>query len=614
MRYNKNVLFQSDKLEYEVKIKNRKKWWWLLLLLLLPLLLLRCQHDLDVYCVDAESETSVEDVQVILSYKEHNLYKDGKFFVTDTICSVQTSDSTGIATFVNLKFHVYDYVFWWLGEGILDVEPECFGLENAQKCYVQYARKVSLPLKAVCVELSIKVVDIETNEEIPGAKIVFEEDWQSASHDTLETDPTGQAILNNLRYCGWLKSVNCIAYGYADTVFNQIPVRPIVDSATPLVIQMRPIKASFSFMVCNAISREPIPQALVEVRLQSRGGTTDTGSAITNVDGFGKGFHNDGAILSTLTLLASKAHYHDGQFDWNPYSPPYDVDHFLKLADTARVIYLEPEPFVTEFIILDSLTHQPVSGVTNVITITHLDGSLQTTLTEVSNRNGIIPVGALEGETIDIISTKNPEYKQKITHINRYVGPDTILISPNYQSLTFRTVVKGTNNFVPDCNLSIRTQNGTRRDFPQNSGNGVFSISKVLPNDKIYITASKGTQSNSTAINGQSVRYLSSASQSERDIPMPIEYTFSSSNQGQSSCNYDMGSGPYSFSISWKLCEFCTKITLIDGGNVIATLGFNALTNTLSSGMMVFRANSSNLTVVVSNDNGHLCQYKITRL
>lgn len=614
MIYNKKVLFQSNRLEYEVKIKKRKKWWWLLLLLLLPLLLIRCQHDLDVYCVDSEFETSVEDAQVILSYKEHNLYKDGRFFVTDTISMVQISDSVGIATFQSLKFHVFDYVFWWLGEGILDVEPECYCLKDAKKCYVQYARKAILPLSAVCIELPIKIVDIETNEEIPGAKVGIETDWQPTQHDTLETDPIGQIVLNDMHYCGWLKGISCAAYGYADTIVNQISIRPIADSATPLVIQMRPIKASFSFMVCNAISREPIPQASVEVRLQSRGGTTDTGSAMTNVDGFGKGFHNDGAILSTLTLLASKTHYRDGQFDWSPYDPPYDVDHFTKLADTARVIYLEPEPFVAEFVILDSLTHQPVSGVTNMITITHLDGSQQTTHTEVSNRNGVIPVGALEGETIDIISTKNPEYKRKLSHIGRFVGPDTIYISPDFLSLTFRTVVKGTNNLMPNCNLSIKTQNGTRQDFPQNSGSGVFSINKVMPNDKIFITASKGTQSNSTAINGQSVRYLSNAAQSERDIPMSVEYTFSSSNQGQSSHSYDMGSGPYTFSISWKLCEFCTKITLMDGGNIIATLGYNALTNSLSSGTMVFRANSSNLTVVVTNDNGHLCQYKITRL
>lgn len=614
MNYSKQVLFQPDKLEYDVRMKKRRNWWWLLLLLLLPLLLLKCTQDLEVYCVDQELDNPVSDALVILSYHEHNFYKEGQFFVTDTINLSETTDSVGLATFHDLTFHVYDYVFYWLGKGILDVDPECYGLAEAEQLHVPYHRKVTLDLQAATVRLPIKVIDLETDEEIPGAKISYECSWTDAAHDTLTTDPTGQANIESMRYCYDLKSISCTAYGYADTIVQQIAVRPIADSASPLIIKVRPIKASFTFTVLNSISHEPIPQAQVEVKLQSRGGTSDTGSAMTNVDGLGKGFHANGAILSSLDLLASKPHYRPGQFNWEPYPLPHDVDHFRNLPDSQRVIYLEPEPFVVEFLILDSLTHKPVSGVTNDITITHLDGTQETIPAEVSNRNGVIPIEAREGEIIDIISKKVPEYITKRSHIQPFVGPDTIYISPNYQSLTFRTIIKGTNSLLPNCGLSVKTQNGTRQDFPKNSGTGTFTVSNVLPDDKLFIAARKGSKSNGSSINGQSVRQLMNAAQKDRDIPLEVSYDFSSSNAGMSSQNYDMGPGPYNFSISWNLCSGCTILTLKDGNNVIATLGYLGQTNTSASGTMIFRSNSPTLVVLVKNDNGHDCKYTITRL
>ena len=260
------------------------------------------------------------------------------------------------------------------------------------------------------------------------------------------------------------------------------------------------------------------------------------------------------------------------------------------------------------------MTRRPIAGVTNAITITHLDGSRDTIPAEVSNSNGVFPIKAMEGETIDILSTLDPEYVRKHTRVVPFMGPDTIYLRSNFQTLTFRTLLQGTEQLLPNCHLNVRTQSGTRSGFPTSSGNGVFTISQVLPNDRLYISASKNQAVNQSKINGQSVHQLLSASQSERDIPLPIEYRFSSADQGQSEQDYDMGKGPYRFRFNWELCENCTLLTLLDGGTVIATIGFHGETSALKSGEMIFNASSSNLHIKTNNINGHSCTYRIKRL
>ena len=614
MKYSNKTTFDPDVLEYDFQMKRRKPWWLLLLLLLPFLLLIRFQHDLEVTCLDSENSTPIIGTDVILSYQDYYIYKGGQFFGKDSILMTQPTDSTGSTTFRNLPGSVFSLLCGWLSRGTIDVHPECYGLEEAYQCFVHYHRHITLPLQPVTVSVPVQVIDLETEEPIPGITIRWADGYHQEAQDSLVTDPVGRAVIGPTRYCGQLQQLRCTGYGYADTLVQQVDVRPWADAASPLVVRMRPIKASFAFTVLNAISHQPIPQATVEVKLVSRGGSSDTGSATTNVDGLGRGFYGNGAILSSLDLLAGKAHYKPGQFDWTPYREPHNVDHFTQLPDSQRVIYLEPEPYVVEFVVLDSLTHRPIAGVTNAITITHLDGSRDTIPAEVSNSNGVFPIKAMEGETIDILSTLDPEYVRKHTRVVPFMGPDTIYLKSNFQTLTFRTLLQGTEQLLPNCHLNVRTQSGTRSGFPTSSGNGVFTISQVLPNDRLYISASKNQAVNQSKINGQSVHQLLSASQSERDIPLPIEYRFSSADQGLSEQDYDMGKGPYRFRFNWELCENCTLLTLLDGGTVIATIGFHGETCALKSGEMIFNASSSNLHIKTNNINGHSCTYRIKRL
>ena len=279
MKYSNKTTFDPDVLEYDFQMKRRKPWWLLLLLLLPFLLLIRFQHDLEVTCLDSENSTPIIGTDVILSYQDYYIYKGGQFFGKDSILMTQPTDSTGSTTFRNLPGSVFSLLCGWLSRGTIDVHPECYGLEEAYQCFVHYHRHITLPLQPVTVSVPVQVIDLETEEPIPGITIRWADGYHQEAQDRLLTDPVGRAVIGPTRYCGQLQQLTCIGYGYADTLVQQVDVRPWADAASPLVVRMRPIKASFAFTVLNAISHQPIPQATVEVKLVSRGGNSDTGSA-----------------------------------------------------------------------------------------------------------------------------------------------------------------------------------------------------------------------------------------------------------------------------------------------------------------------------------------------
>lgn len=613
MKHKYSFKFDSEILEYDVRMKRRRNWWWLLLLLLLPLLLIRCSHDLEVTCYDPEFDITVPDVEVSLSSVEHYIYKEGQFFGTDTISMTQVTDSVGKTIFRDLPSSVFSRIFYCLSSAVLDVTPDCYRIEEPESILYHYRRHVTLDLVPVTLDLPVCVIDLETEEVIPGATIRWNDGFSSDDRDSLTTDATGKALLQHVRLCSRLSFVSASAYGYADTLVEQIDVRPIAESALPLVVKSRPVKASFTFFVLNSITHQPVPSAEAQVTLTSRGGTAIVGNVQTNVDGQGKGFFDDGAILAQLDITASKVHYTTGRFDWDPYGTPNNVDHFTQLADSQRVVYIEPTPYVVEFVVLDSITHKPVPGVTNDITITHLDGSQEVLSPEVTNANGVFPIEAREGEVIDIISTNDPEYKRKKTHIEPFERPDTIYIVPNHQSVTFRTVTPG-GQLLSNCALSIRTQNGRQAGFPTNSGNGTFVVPHVLPDDKLYITARKGNGVNSSKINGQTVSTLMAGSQQVRDIPVTPDFTYQDTRQGSSTQNYDLGDGAITFEFSWSVCGACTMLSVICGNQTLATVGFGGSTSQLASGSLRLQAPNGNIKIVFLNNNGHLGNYRIRRL
>ena len=203
------------------------------------------------------------------------------------------------------------------------------------------------------------------------------------------------------------------------------------------------------------------------------------------------------------------------------------------------MIWLVPEPFAVDFRNVDTLSGKPIAGIRNEILIEGIDGTTATKV-EVSNRNGVFPVAANEGDKITIKSTLDPYYHPKTTIIPKFEKGMDIYMRPVLVSLEFRTVEIDENGRMsgelPDCALVI-TVDGKKVN-PTNSGTGSFTVPNLRLTSKISISASKADHlPNNTKINNKSVESLANAKQDERDIPLEklVTLTFRTVDQGDGS-------------------------------------------------------------------------------
>lgn len=120
---NKDVLFQKnvrfkpqEQTDYVLKLKKKRNWWWLLWLLLLPLLLIRCEHDVTVTCIDGRTKAPLPDIQVEIAYDSHFLYKDGVFLPSEFHWEDKITDVEGNAVFEHVETSVFSYIFYCLSQ------------------------------------------------------------------------------------------------------------------------------------------------------------------------------------------------------------------------------------------------------------------------------------------------------------------------------------------------------------------------------------------------------------------------------------------------------------------------------------------------------------------
>ena len=107
--------YQADQDYYIIRLTDRKRrrWpWWLLLLLLPFLLLIKCEHDLTVTCIDEKTKAPVQGVEVTMDYTAHFLLDSAKFFVSTPYSFRDTTDADGKVVFENLRCSVWSYLFY----------------------------------------------------------------------------------------------------------------------------------------------------------------------------------------------------------------------------------------------------------------------------------------------------------------------------------------------------------------------------------------------------------------------------------------------------------------------------------------------------------------------
>lgn len=518
IQFKKKFKFSKDQDEYTFQLKKKRNYWWLLLFLLPLLLFVKCNHDITVQAIDSETEQPVMDMPVIMSYKPHLLYDKGQFLPKQDVIISQTTDSIGIVIFKNIQCDVFSYIFYCLSKASFTISSECHEINPSPDTELyHFTRNVKLLISAKREDVKFVVKDRETDYPLADAKIEYKYvEGGKQRTDTVKSNANGEAVVKRFPSCGVFDLIKVSCYGYVDTMATNRSVSEVCEYIDSATFKLKPIKQSFTFFVKNKESHQPIPNAKCVVSLTDSKANTTRGTSTTNVDGVGKGVYNDAFILAHLIIEASKPRYKNGKLEGN-----YNVEQFSALPDSQRVIYLEPEQYVQEFQNIDSITNQPIAGVSNEITVTDFDGN-QESYTEISNRNGIFPVKAKEGYKIDIISKLEPDYITKETHIVKFDSVEIIRMMPDTVSMTFRTIDDETGELVPNCDLQIITSK-SGVSIPINSGIGVFIVTGLYRGESISIVASKNEyQTNDTKIKNIVVNYLINAQQRARDIPMSV--------------------------------------------------------------------------------------------
>lgn len=613
---SRNFAYKEKYDLYTIQLVRKRKPWWLLLLLLL-FLFVKCEKDITVTCVEPDTNTPVAEVPVTMNYTAHYLFHNGRPFANEPITRTQKTDSKGETVFKDLPCSVYSYIFYCLSKVSFTAKSQCHAAVD-QRFLFHFVRHAELEMEPRKEDLHVRLVDKETGDVLPDGVLIYKYVEQGKEvTDSAKADAAGIATLPQMRYCGVVKLLRGRCYGYADTTRADVPCQRLVAACDSTDLRLRPIKARFTFFVKNKESRQPIPDATCTVTLTHPGKSkhADTRTVKTSIDGNGIAVYDKGFILATISITASKVHYKTNNLKGGPFT----VEKFIKQPDSIRTIWLEPEPYMVEFINVDSINGKPIPGVKNVIKITSPGGQTET-VTETSNRNGIFPVTAKEGSRIEIISTKSPDYKQKNTVIKKFKDKEKIRMQPVMKEVSFQTVKSiGGLPALPQCNLSV---NGSISGNlpPGNSGNSQFTV-KARMAERLSIKAFKsGYTANNTTVNNEPVANLEQG----RKIPLKpsnVSYINPKGPKGTVKDCYDMKEDNYDFIFQWKTCSVCTMLVVTDAnGNVLGRFGTNSPAGDgkgqkFSNPEGSARLHSSTQTVCVTRTdvNGCTCWYKLSK-
>ena len=520
---SEKVRYQDTVVEYEFRMCPRRRFpWWVLLLLLPLLLLIRCQKELTVQCVEAETEASMAYQDVTLDYVDHFIWKSGRWFSSDSLSYTQKTDTAGVAVFKGLPCSVYSYVVYALMDGKVSARDECYAPAEKLFCF-HYRRHVRLEMEPRREDLRIRVVDDETGDPIPDAVVSYQYKEQGRDVlDSVKVDAAGVATLPQMRYCSQIEAITGSSYGYYDKTRTGVSCRELLFEQDSTDLRLKPLKDRFFFFVKNAKTKEPIPDAICDVVLTRPGVSRSTisGQVRTSIDGKGMAVYTGAPILSTIAIKASKVNYRDSVLTDGP-NGPWTVVEFIRQDEETRTIWLNPDPYLLEFVNVDSLTRKPIPGVRNEITITHPDGTRTVLPPEISNRDGVFPISAAQDDKVEVVSSKGGEYQVKHTIYPRFkdVMDKEIRMMPEMVELSFLTVMEEDHSvLLPDCNLQV-TGSISGPLPPSSSGSGMFEVT-MRKAETISITAWKtGFKTNDTKVRNKDWAYLQ-APQDRRIIPL----------------------------------------------------------------------------------------------
>lgn len=606
IRIDKKLKYKEEHNHYSLQLCHVHRPWWLLFLLLPLLLFIKCSKDITVSCVEPIGELPVENIPVTMEYQSHFLWNDGKFFTSDTIRLIQHTDSLGKTVFKDLPCSVFSYVFYCLQKVSFTAVDDCHVALDERRNF-HYRWHITLDMEPRLEDLHVQLLDKETGDILPDGILIYKYiELGEEKTDSAHADAAGIATLSQMRYCSVMTELKGTCYGYADTMYVDIPCQSLLNTNDSTALRLRPIKERFTFFVKNKETKQPIPDALCKVSLTHPGKSkhVEKREVGTSIDGQGLAVYDKAFILSTMAITASKQHYKDGQLEGGPWT----VEVFNRQNDSIRTIWLEPEPYLEEFVNIDSITGKPIPGVTNVIKVIDHDGTVTET-TEMSNSNGVFPVWAKEDAKVEVFSTKAPSYKKKISIYPKYKDikeeEKKIKMQPVLETLKFRTVREEKPNvLLPKCTLTI-TGSESGLLIPTNSGNGEFSVTMRKYEYLSIVASRKGYKTNRTKVQNRDWEYLR-VNQERRDIPLKLDLppcdggeNVPKNGQMYHQRSYSMGQEEGDASITGNFYGEPDRLTIYDGPDTSGRILIGPDRSVINNFWIPFHFTQGAITVVI---------------
>jgi hypothetical protein len=429
-----DIRFDESQSEYTVEVGERKKYWWLLLLLLLIPLFINLEKDITV-CVLDSNEKPVDAAKVDYTFVSSHLYKQGKFFVNDTLSGRKSerTDASGVCVFKDCPYSIYGMLFKMFHRSRLNVSSDCVKSLEKQSLYYYTFGRQTLYIEREIADVAVRVLDKDDNEPVSEATVHYRyRNGEETVTDSAKTDAAGYIMLKNLDKCGQIDYLRGSCYGYKDDSKTNINVLDCVKDPSTADLLLEPVKESVTFFVTNCNSRQPLPGAKATVTV-SNPKKSKVYDVSTNTDGRGRAVWNEFHILSEISIVASKPGFKDGAL-----KKKYTVEQFVKLPDSLRTICLEPNPCTMNFVNVDTLTGEGIKGVRNEINIT--SASRVANLTEYSGTNGVFHVEILEGDEVNIVAEKNPGYHPAKKQFKSLSSKNVIPMMPKDTLITFRAL------------------------------------------------------------------------------------------------------------------------------------------------------------------------------
>lgn len=401
MQGEKTFIHSDDDMEYVVQIKGRSYWWlWLLLLLLLPLLLLLSfSKDVSIVSFDKKTDKNISDVNIGFKYVDYALIRTNplRFFVSDTVSLSGTTSQDGKITFTDVKYTLFSVIFHSGHEALVTASAGCMVSDTLHPGF--HAMQDVFPTRAglskSAVDVVFQVLDKSDRQPLASAEV---EVLLDGNVKKLLTDPAGYVTVPGLELCGDV-DINAQLDGYiGDTIKSDVAT--VLQGEYNRTLLLKPGEGVVAFTVQDLESQQPIPDAKATLVING-----DSVSVTTNTNGVGKGCFENVSAKYKFVIDLKRVSYYD------TLTKEYKVTEFERLKESEKVFKMRPQKNALIFRNVDSLSKQPIAGVSNQVFINGKDCG-----TVYSNNLGCFTIGNIGDNDVVEIKSTHANYKLKIVN------------------------------------------------------------------------------------------------------------------------------------------------------------------------------------------------------